>query len=173
MQIIIPIILIILILDVNAVIIQKMKSAAEPAILFSVLFGAQMTLSLLFLYADIKGIYFGFFWILAGVSTFALGSYLTKWLQRNNSLTGCRADIFNDAKDYTVYDSRIMIIILALMLMLSFVQPVSMLYRLGYNMGDLFTLHTLLAINSTAAHDRYVIHDFATSASTQIFLVLV
>jgi oligosaccharide repeat unit polymerase len=64
-------------------------------------------------------------------------------------------------------------ITLAALLLVSFTQPIIMVYRLGFSFADLFHLHTLLEINTAAASGRYVTHNFHTAAVTQVILVLV
>jgi oligosaccharide repeat unit polymerase len=132
-----------------------------------------MLLCLLFLQQDIGGVYYGFFWIYAGVSAFALGSYLmsrrssgeTKIVRNNGGA--------QTAKGYDVYDKKTMNITLAALLLLSFTQPVSLIYRLGYNFSDLFNPHTLVLINKAAANSRYIEHSSSALPAMQIFLVLV
>jgi oligosaccharide repeat unit polymerase len=173
MQIILSVVLCLLIIGVNAAIILKTKSYANPALVLSVFFGAQMLLSLFFLQQDMGGIYYGFFWMIAGMSVFALGSYGMRVRQNAKPRIERGAGFAHVPKGYGIYDSRPMQVTLGALLLLSFAQPLSLVYRLGYSFKDLFSLQKLLEINSTVANDRYISGDFATSALTQVFLVLV
>jgi hypothetical protein len=64
-------------------------------------------------------------------------------------------------------------ILLAALLLLAFVQPVSAVVRLGYSPLDLFIPSKLMSINAAAARERYTQGNYLTSAFTQIFLCLV
>jgi oligosaccharide repeat unit polymerase len=177
MQIVISIILSLLIVGLiigtNAVILLNAKSYANPALVFSVFFGIQMLLCLLFLQEDIGGVYYGFFWIYAGVSAFALGSYLVSRRRSGEPKIVRSNGGAQTAKGYDVYDKKTMNITLAALLLLSFTQPISIIYRLGYNFIDLFNPYMLFEMNHAAAQSRYVEHSSSGSPLMQIFLVLV
>lgn len=161
-----------MIIGTNAVILVKCKSFGTPAALLNILFGAQMLLSLLLLQADIGGVYCGFFWLAAAIFVFALGSYLMRRRYLSFHPVG-RSVTRASAGGYEVYDSRMMKIILIILLLLSLIQPLSFVYRLGYGIPDFFSLHKLLEMNAAAANARYVSKSYLTSAFTQVFLALV
>ena len=145
-------------------------SAGSPASLFAILFGAQMILSLLLLEADLNGEFDGFLWLTAAIGLFALGSFASgKAYNAKHEHRALRAEIPAGG----VYDGRAMGRVMIVLLVLALVQPISVIYRLGYTAADLLTPQGLLNINSAAAKARYLSGNYLTGVYTQAFLMLV
>jgi oligosaccharide repeat unit polymerase len=150
------------------------RSAASPAGLFGIIFAVQMIFSLALLPGDISGGYAGFFFLLGEIAAFSLGTLAARLIYSASASPAPEGLREKYVAGFTALcASRGMRILLAALLLLAFVQPVSAVVRLGYSPLDLFIPSKLMSINAAAARERYTQGNYLTSAFTQIFLCLV